>query len=177
MNELPDITKTDNWKIIKIPDLLNPEYKFQRRRNIIFAVVFSNVKVPIIIRAIEDIADWYKDEIYEKQTNIKEMEFYLKNYVKQDLAQYFRRKLGEENFRIQVKISSWRFIRIYLLYSMKNWLLFFFTNHWKKFVEEYVLNATCLITYEIDFVNYTYSDPGIEHPDFYELSPLSCLNK
>jgi hypothetical protein len=75
INGHPDMTKAENWRIIKIPDLINPEYKFETRRNVIFAVFFSDVNIPIIRRAIEGNPNWYDDEIYNEQIDIKEMEF------------------------------------------------------------------------------------------------------
>jgi Skp family chaperone for outer membrane proteins len=81
---------------------------------------FSEIEVPIIRKAIEDKANWFSEETYKEQTDVQEMEQYLKRFVKQELAQHIRKRLQEENFKLQGKISGWRFIRIILLYSLEN---------------------------------------------------------
>jgi hypothetical protein len=60
---------------------------------------------------------------------------------------------------------------------MENWLPFFFIQHWKEFIKDYILNAFHLINHEKDFVFNTYPDPEIELPDLYELSPFPLLKQ
>jgi hypothetical protein len=106
LNQHPDKIKMDHVEKIKVADFIEPNYEFEKRRFSVFAISFSNIKVPIIRRAIEDKAKWCDEGTYEEQTDLLEMEYYLKKFVKKDLAQHIRKRLHEGNFKVLIKINS-----------------------------------------------------------------------
>jgi hypothetical protein len=169
INGYSDGHKRNKQRIIKISDFMDPNFDWKRKRFCIFAILFSEIKVPIARRPLGNEADRFKIGAYEKYPELIEMDHYLRKYEVKNMAINIRKRLETGNFDVKARINSWSFIRIFLLHWLKNWFNFFRINYWKMSLKENILTP---ITFNWNFVDKTYPNPIADAPEYQAIAPF-----